>query len=327
MRLFLSYLKRNIRLLGMLLLCGALLLAVLGLYRAPLEGALYGLLLCLAVGLCFLIVGFLQYRKKHRALERALSQLREGLPPLPEAADAIEGDYQDLLAALDEDRRAVAARAAEAQDRAETFYTAWVHQIKTPMAAMGLLLQSGEPDPALLKGELFSMEKYVDLVLTYQRLGSDTTDLVLKDCDLDTVIRAAVKEYARLFILKKLTLTFTPTGLTVLTDEKWLGFVIGQLLSNALKYTQNGGVSIYAAGTDLIIEDTGMGIPESELPRIFERSFTGENGRSVSRTTGLGLYLCQRACALLGHGIAAESEVGKGTRVILDLARSDKPAE
>ena len=327
MRLFLSYLKRNIRLLGMLLLCGALLLAVLGLYRAPLEGALYGLLLCLAVGLCFLIVGFLQYRKKHRALERALSQLREGLPPLPEAADAIEGDYQDLLAALDEDRRAVAARAAEAQDRAETFYTAWVHQIKTPMAAMGLLLQSGEPDPALLKGELFSMEKYVDLVLTYQRLGSDATDLVLKDCDLDTVIRAAVKEYARLFILKKLTLTFTPTGLTVLTDEKWLGFVIGQLLSNALKYTQNGGVSIYAAGTDLIIEDTGMGIPESELPRIFERSFTGENGRSVSRTTGLGLYLCQRACALLGHGIAAESEVGKGTRVILDLARSDKPAE
>ena len=327
MKLFLSYLKRNIRLLGMLLLCGALFLAVLGLYRAPLEGALYGLLLCLAVGLCFLIVGFLQYRKKHRALERALSQLREGLPPLPEAADAIEGDYQDLLAALDEDRRAVAARAAEAQDRAETFYTAWVHQIKTPMAAMGLLLQSGEPDPALLKGELFSMEKYVDLVLTYQRLGSDTTDLVLKDCDLDTVIRAAVKEYARLFILKKLTLTFTPTNLTVLTYEKWLGFVIGQFLSNALKYTQNGGVSIYARGQRLIIEDTGMGIPPVELPRIFEKSFTGENGRSSRRTTGLGLYLCQRACALLGHGIAAESEVGKGTRVILDLARSDKPAE
>ena len=327
MRLFLSYLKRNIRLLGMLLLCGALFLAVLGLYRAPLEGALYGLLLCFAVGLCFLIVGFLQYRKKHQALGRAMAQLHEGLPPLPEAADAIEGDYQDLLAALDEDRRAVAARAAEAQDRAETFYTAWVHQIKTPMAAMGLLLQSGEPDPALLKGELFSMEKYVDLVLTYQRLGSDTTDLVLKDCDLDTVIRAAVKEYARLFILKKLTLTFTPTGLTVLTDEKWLGFVIGQLLSNALKYTQNGGVSIYAQGQRLVIEDTGMGIPPAELPRIFEKSFTGENGRTDRRTTGLGLYLCQRACALLGHGIAAESEVGKGTRVILDLARSDKPAE
>ena len=213
----------------MLLLCGALFLAVLGLYRAPLEGALYGLLLCLAVGLCFLIVGFLQYRKKHRALERALSQLREGLPPLPEAADAIEGDYQDLLAALDEDRRAVAARAAEAQDRAETFYTAWVHQIKTPMAAMGLLLQSGEPDPALLKGELFSMEKYVDLVLTYQRLGSDTTDLVLKDCDLDTVIRAAVKEYARLFILKKLTLTFTGE------NGKMFGTVSGKEVAAAIE--------------------------------------------------------------------------------------------
>ena len=171
------------------------------------------------------------------------------------------------------------------------------------------------------------MEKYVDLVLTYQRLGSETTDLVLKPCDLDAVIRAAVKEYARLFILKKLTLTFTPTGLTVLTDEKWLGFVVGQLLSNALKYTQNGGVSVYAQGMRLVVEDTGMGIPASELPRIFERSFTGENGRTDRRTTGLGLYLCRRACGLLGHGIAAESEVGKGTKVIVDLSRPDISAD
>lgn len=327
MKLFRSYLKNQARLLLMLLLFGGLFLVVLGLYRAPLEGAVYGLLLCLALGLCFFTVEFLRYRRRHQALQKALSQLGENLPPLPEATDAIENDYQDLAMSLDEDRRTIAARAAEAQDRAETFYTAWVHQIKTPMAAMDLLLQSGTPDASLLKGELFSMEKYVDLVLTYQRLGSDTTDLVLKACALDDIIRAAVKEYARLFILKKLTLAFTPTELTVLTDEKWLGFVIGQLLSNALKYTQKGGVSIYAQGQRLVIEDTGMGIPESELPRIFERSFTGENGRSVSRTTGLGLYLCKGACALLGHGIRAESEVGKGTRVILDLARDDMPTE
>ena len=327
MKLFLSYLKRQARLLGMLLLFGGLLLAVLGLYRAPLEGALYGLLLCLALGLCLFIAGFLRYRRRHQALQKALSQLGEGLPTLPEPADALEEDYQDIAAALDEDRRAVAARAAEAQDRAETFYTAWVHQIKTPMAAMGLLLQSGAPDAALLKGELFSMEKYVDLVLTYQRLGSDSTDLVLKACALDDIIRAAVKEYARLFILKKLTLTFAPTGRTVLTDEKWLGFVMGQLLSNALKYTQKGGVSIYATGTQLVIEDTGMGIPESELPRIFEKSFTGETGRTDARTTGLGLYLCKRACDLLGHGIRAESEVGNGTKVILALNRPERPTE
>ncbi len=192
---------------------------------------------------------------------------------------------------------------------------------------MGLLLQSGAPDGALLKGELFAMEKYVDLVLTYQRLGSDSTDLVLRDCELDGIIRGAVKEYARLFILKKLTLSFTPTGLTVLTDEKWLGFVIGQLLSNALKYTGQGGVSVYAQGQQLVIEDTGVGIPETELPRIFERSFTGENGRAAERATGLGLYLCKRACDLLGHGIRAESETGRGTRMILDLTRPDLPAE
>ena len=327
MKLFFSYLKRNVRLLLMLLLCGATFTAVLLLYRAPLEGAVYGLLLCLALGLCFLSAGFLRYRRKHRALQKALAQLKEGSPSLPEPADQLEADYQRLLTDLEDDRRRIVDRAAGERDRAETFYTAWIHQIKTPIAAMGLLLQSGEPDTALLKSELFSMEKYADLVLTYQRLGSDTTDLVLRDHDLDAIIRAAVKEYARLFILKKLTLTFTPTGLTVLTDEKWLGFVIGQLLSNALKYTQKGGVSIYATVTCLVIEDTGIGIPESELPRIFEKSFTGETGRADRRATGLGLYLCKRACALLGHGIRAESEAGKGTKVILDLSRPDLLAE
>ena len=327
MKLFRSYLKKQTVTVLMQLLFSALLLGVLGLYQAPLEGVLYGLLLCLALGLCFLGAGFLRYREKHRSLQRAISQLREGLPPLPEATDALEADYQDMLVAFQEDLRSAAARAAEAQDRAETFYTAWIHQIKTPMAAMELLLQSGTPDASLLKGELFSMEKYVDLVLTYQRLGSDTTDLVLRACALDDVIRTAVKEYARLFILKKLTLTFTPTGLTVLTDEKWLGFVVGQLLSNALKSPQKGGVSIYATEQQLIIEDTGMGIPESELPRIFEKSFTGKTGRSERRTTGLGLYLCKGACDLLGHGIRAESQVGKGTRIILDLSRPDTPKE
>ena len=327
MKLFLSYLKSHLKLLLMLALFGAVFAVVLALYRAPLEGVLYGLLLCLVLGLCFLLAGFWRYRQRHRALRRALDQLREGLPSLPEAADELEADYQALLTALEEDRRGIAARAAADRDRAETFYTAWVHQIKTPMAAMGLLLQGGTPDAALLKGELFRMEKYVDLVLTYQRLGSESTDLVLKACDLDAIIRGAVKEYARLFILKKLTLSFTPTELTVLTDEKWLGFVIGQLLSNALKYTQRGGVSVYAQGQRLVIEDTGVGIPASELPRIFEKSFTGENGRAAERTTGLGLYLCRRACALLGHGIWAESQVGQGTRVILDLSRDHVPAE
>ena len=127
MKLFLSYLKKQARLLLMLLLFGGVLLAVLLLYRAPLEGALYGLLLCLALGLCFFIAGFLRYRRRHLALQKALSQLGEGLPTLPEPTDALEADYQGMVMALDDDRRAVAARAAEAQDRAETFYTAWVH--------------------------------------------------------------------------------------------------------------------------------------------------------------------------------------------------------
>ena len=327
MKLFSSYVRRHYKIFILMAGCGAILLGVLALYGAPLEGVGYGLLLCAVLGAILLTAGFLRYRNRCRRLEEMLLTLPESLGELPEPKDALEEGYQTLLRELAQKSRLAAADAARERAEAETYYTTWVHQIKTPIAAMELLLQSGEMDGELLRGELFSIEKYVDMALTYQRLGSESTDLVLGEYALDPIIRRAVKEYARLFIAKKLSLTFTPTDLTVLTDEKWLGFVLGQVLSNAVKYTDRGGVSIYAQGETLIVEDTGMGIPESELPRVFERSFTGMNGREAERTTGLGLYLCKRTCDMLGHGIRLSSAVGRGTRVLLDLGRGESPRE
>ena len=130
------------------------------------------------------------------------------------------------------------------------------------------------------------------------------------------------------FILKKLSLDYAPTGYTVLTDEKWLSFVIEQIISNAVKYTSEGGVKIYMDETGILcIRDTGIGICAEDLPRIFENGYTGFNGRGDKRASGIGLYLCKRITDNLGHGISVESVPGEGTTVRLDLRKHDLGVE
>jgi hypothetical protein len=172
------------------------------------------------------------------------------------------------------------------------------------------------------------IEQYVEMVLGYLRLGSESTDYVFRDCGLDALLRQSVRKYARLFILKKISLDFQETGKTVLTDEKWLCFVIEQLLSNAVKYTPEGGrVRIYGDGDTLVIADSGIGIRPEDLPRVFEKGFTGFNGREDKKSTGIGLYLCRQVLDRLGHDISIASRPGQGTLVRLDLSRDRKKVE
>ena len=159
------------------------------------------------------------------------------------------------------------------------------------------------------------------MVLSYIRLGSNENDFVIKEYDLDNIVRQAIRKYAPLFIRKKINLDFQPTTYKVLTDEKWLVFVIEQLLSNAIKYTNKGKISIYPLeDKKLVIEDTGIGISKEDIPRIFDKGFTGYNGRTDKKATGLGLYLCKNILDKLSHKISIESEVGVKTKVILDLS-------
>ena len=222
--------------------------------------------------------------------------------------------------------------AAENRDRLEDmtdYYTLWAHQIKTPIAAARLLLQE---DPGAVgtevEVELLKIEQYVDMVLGYLRLDSESTDYVLRDTDLDGLLRQAVRKFARMFILKKITLDFRETGRTVLTDGKWLSFVVEQVLSNALKYTPAGGrIRIYGDGETLVIADSGIGIRPEDLPRVFEKGFTGYNGREDKKSTGIGLYLCRRVMDRLNHGISIVSRPGQGTLVRLDLSRGRRVVE
>lgn len=168
-----------------------------------------------------------------------------------------------------------------------------------------------------MESELFKIEQYVEMVLQYLRLNSSINDFVLKEYDLDDIIRQAVRKYAPMFVRKKLTLHYDPVQTKVVTDEKWLVFVLEQVLGNAIKYTASGEISIYMEGGCLVIEDSGIGILPEDLPRIFEKGYTGYNGRSDKKASGIGLYLVRKILNKLGHKILAESEPEKGTKVRL----------
>lgn len=173
------------------------------------------------------------------------------------------------------------------------------------------------------------MEQYVEMLLGYQRLTGPTTDFTLRECDVNAVMRASARRFAPLFIEKKLRLNYQETTLRALTDEKWLAFVLEQVLSNAVKYTRRGSVTLRCdeAAHAIIVEDTGIGIAPEDLPRVFDHGYTGLNGRRDKRATGLGLYLSKRVLDQLGHTISIASEPGRGTRVTIGLESLHMRAE
>ena len=310
---------------AILLFLGAVLVfaVVFALYELPLGAVGYPALLC---GVLFLLCGLWDLhaaQRKHRRLEeitRLPAPLMEGFPRVRSQDDA---DYQDIIAALRREQNRLQTDMSLRFQNMADYYTTWVHQIKTPIAAMKLALQ--QEDSALsrqVSEELQRIEQYVEMVLAYLRLDADATDYVFREQELDPIVREAVKKFAGQFIRKKLRLRYEPLQGRVLTDEKWLSFVIEQVLSNAVKYTPAGGVEIFLEEPlTLCIRDTGIGIAPEDLPRVFEKSYTGYNGRSDKKASGIGLYLCKRICAGLGHEIRIQSAPGEGTVVRLHLER------
>ena len=280
----------------------------------------------LMLGFVLLLLLFFDGRRyiARLRLMRTISVHPGALPEaLPAPQDALEKEYQAVIRTLVQ-RQVKTNRALEtAQDENLSYYTLWVHQIKTPIAAMRLLLQSGEgAENRALSDELQRIEQYVEMVLGYLRLESGSSDYVIRAYDLDGIVRQAVRKFASQFISKKLRLDYEPVRTEVLTDEKWLLFVIEQVLSNALKYTRTGGIAItLEEPKTLCIRDTGIGIAPEDLPRVFEQGFTGYHGRDDKRATGIGLYLCRRILTRLGHTITIESEPGVGTTVRIGLDR------
>ena len=321
------YLRGLLPALALFLLCCAIFGAVFWLYALPLKAVFYPAMLCLVLWFAYALLRGAKAAKKHKTLSLLTAALTEDM--LPDAESVDDADYRRIIALLQEARRAREADDARKYADMVEYYTLWAHQIKTPIAAMRLTLQNEDTSLSRrLTADLGRVERYVEMVLAYLRLDAASTDYVLREYELDPIVRGAVKKFSGEFIERHLALELHPTNLRVLTDEKWLAFVLEQLISNALKYTPEGKVSIYLAGeATLCVSDTGIGIAPEDLPRVFEPGYTGYNGRADKRASGLGLYLCRRVCQNLGHTISVESEPGKGTTVRLDLARKKLSVE
>ncbi|MDY6131823.1 MAG: sensor histidine kinase [Candidatus Limivicinus sp.] len=288
----------------------------------------YTALLSTALALLLALPDLRRFALRHRQLSDALKSIRVSDEQLPPPENLIEEDYRQLIRALGEEKQRQASAMDLRMSDMQDYFTLWAHQIKTPIAAMRLILQTKPENSAMeIEGELFRVEQYVEMVLNYLRLDSDSTDFVFRTCALDDIIRQCVRKYAKQFIRKRIRLEYEGTALQVLTDEKWLCFVIEQILSNALKYTSAGSIRIFTQGETLVIADTGMGIAPEDLPRVFEKGYTGYNGRTDKKATGIGLYLCKRILNRLGHEISISAQVGKGTRVSIDLSREETVLE
>ena len=317
-----GYIKQNIKVIFLFIVFALVFGIVFSLYDLEIEAIYYSVMLCSFIGLIYICINFINYYKKHVQLYKLQNEISISLENLPSPKTLMEEDYTNLILNLNKEYKTYISKSDIAKSDMIDYYTMWVHQIKTPISALKLLIQTSESEISSdLSSELFKIEQYVEMVLSYIRLGSNKNDFVLKEYDLDNIIRQAVRKYAPLFIRKKISLDFQPTNYKVLTDEKWLVFVIEQLLSNAIKYTNKGKISIYSLeNKKLVIEDTGIGISKEDIPRIFDKGFTGYNGRTDKKATGLGLYLCKNILDKLSHKISIESEVGVKTKVILDLA-------
>lgn len=321
MELLKIYVKQRKHGIILFFVCSFLFLLAFFLYDLPLGAAMYPVLFCLIIFLFFFIWDICNVRKKHRKLIE-LSQLpAELMKELPEVHSPDDEDYQAVIHALLREHNQLQTDFSTKYRDMVDYYTIWAHQIKTPIASMRLTLQNEDSATSRqLSEELQRIEQYVEMVLAFLRLDSSSHDYVFREQELDPIIRDTIKKFAGSFIRKKIQLCYEPIHEKVLTDEKWLSFVIEQVLSNAVKYTNRGSITItMEKPKTLCIRDTGIGIAPEDLPRVFEKSYTGYNGRIDKKASGIGLYLCKRICGNLGHRITIQSSVDSGTVVCLDL--------
>lgn len=332
------------------------------------QDLVYAAVLDAILLLITVLVGFFRYSSKVKALSNALKRPVEEQAQLPEATDDVEILYHRLLENQSIARSESENSAAIRQSQMRDYYSMWVHQIKTPISAMKLLLEAEREELGQLmcddeqsqcqtadrtggnigaaglnvvelndaakqkavfkelsdnvgsfEDELFRIEEYVSMALQYQRVSNTENDFVLEKVSLDGVIRDTIKKYAKIMIRRHIGINYSGTGQEVYTDGKWLAFMLEQILSNAIKYTPQGVVTIETAEEKdrffITIKDTGIGIKAEDLPRVFEKGYTGYNGHADKKATGIGLYLCRQMADKLGHTIRMESEIGKGTKV------------
>lgn len=274
----------------------------------------------------FLDMG-LEFRKKKRFYDSVERQAQEMdqvylLPEVVEDADFLEGKY--LIQFLKEMETSMAERVkAYKKDHEEykDYIEMWIHEIKLPIAT-GKMIAENHRSEAMdsMEEELQKIEDYTEQALYYARSYNVEKDYLIKEVPLQTVVAEVLKKNKKVLIAEKIKIQMEGLETTVFTDSKWMVFVLNQIVSNSIKYRGKYPVISFSAAKRkeqvvFTIRDNGIGISAGEMGRVFEKGFTGSNGRGKQKSTGIGLYLCQKLCSRLGHTIHLFSKEGEGTEV------------
>ncbi len=309
-RIFFETLKKNKNLIILFTVSLAVNLSVFMLYRIMTEALFYAEMIGFFILLILIVTDYIRNLKSADLLSCAKLSFENGNNELPLPESYRESSYQEIIKMLAEKLNSAELEfSKESRDRND-WYTLWVHQIKTPIAVLKLKVPESERE---IRNELFRIEEYADMALSYIRMGSEQNDLVIKEYSLDSLIKETLRKYAPQFIAKKIKLNYIPTEKTVITDKKWLLCILEQYISNAVKYSPSGTVTVTVNENVLTVSDTGIGIEKEDLPRIFDKGYTGNNGRTDAKSSGLGLYLSKKAAELINVDLKAESIAGSGS--------------
>lgn len=285
--------------------------------------------LIILIGVGLALIDYRNFCSKHTLLKKAmlvpevltdtLERSEEDEEGIDNAINLIEEDYLNVIMTLSDRLNSTKAQTSAQMEAMTDYYTMWVHQVKTPIAAMSLIIQSMEDEDVALKlrSELTRIESYSSMALNYIRLNSETNDLAFRSFSLDDAAKDTIRKLMSMFVAKGLSVDFTPTSASVVSDYKWVTFMLEQIISNSIKYSSKGSIKIYGTSSSITVEDQGIGISKDDLPRIMEKGYTGYNGHNEKLSTGLGLYLVKKTADMLEISVNIESEINKGTKVTL----------
>lgn len=284
------------------------------LYGDSIKSLMYIWFLFTLVLFIYLIYDYFRYKKHIKYLKYFVEKDFYNLELLPDSKDIYKKYYYRIIERLFNEKKELVLQNELKYQEIIDYYTLWVHQVKIPLQALKLL-----SDDYKISHQVLKLEQYVDMALNYLRADFINNDLLIKRYSLDEIIKTTVKKYSDIFIGKNLILEYQSLNVEIITDAKWFGFILEQLLSNALKYTRKGVIKIYLEDYFLVFEDTGIGIKKEDLKRIFEKGYTGYNGRNYQKSTGIGLYLVKKILNKLNYQISVESQLNVGTKFKIDL--------
>ncbi|KRE72927.1 sensor histidine kinase [Paenibacillus sp. Soil750] len=334
---FLSYLKDKRYFIGMyavtmLFISMIMLVSVKG--QAALNNIAYTNAGCFLFASLYITFGYFYRKSFYKELNEFLGKNQHqdwAIAAMPEPQTNEQELYLQLLTQLSKDQaNETHLLQAEIRNHQE-FILSWIHEVKLPIAASRLIMENRAGKTAeylidKLEDELSKIDSYVEQALYYSRIDSFSRDYFISELSLTALVKDSVKKVAKLFISKRIRPDMELLTHNVNSDSKWLGYIVNQIVANALTYTDNGGsITFRSEETDsekrLIIQDTGIGIDPAELGRVFDKGFTGKNGRTHSRSTGMGLYLAKQMALKLGHDLSITGAVGEGTTVTIHFMK------